>query len=136
MAEVKLDSSRTHFLGRIDKDRYLSLLQVSAAHIYLTAPFVLSWSALEAMSTGCLMIASDTPPVTEFIRHDENGLTCDFDDDEALAGLIGQALDNPDLCGPLRQEARRTIAGRWSLQGALQAHEQLIREVLAPGQAR
>ena len=62
--EVDLDPDRTHFLGRVDYDLYLRALQLSAAHVYLSVPFVLSWSMLEAMSAGCLVIGSRTPPVT------------------------------------------------------------------------
>jgi glycosyltransferase involved in cell wall biosynthesis len=67
--EVSLDPARVHFLGRIPYDSYRKVLQISAAHVYLTYPFVLSWSMLEAMASGCLVIGSATPPVQEVIRH-------------------------------------------------------------------
>lgn len=68
LREVKLDPTRTHFLGKVPYDTYLKVLQVSAAHVYLTYPFVLSWSVLEAMASGCLVVGSRTAPVEEVIR--------------------------------------------------------------------
>ncbi|MET0208170.1 MAG: glycosyltransferase, partial [Burkholderiaceae bacterium] len=75
LAEVgsQLDPARTHFLGKVPYEGYKRVLQVSAAHVYLTYPFVLSWSMLEAMATGCLVVGSDTAPVREIISHNVNG---------------------------------------------------------------
>ncbi len=120
MQSARLDPARTHFVGRIAKERYIELLQVSSAHIYLTVPFVLSWSALQSMATGCLVIGSDTQPVREFISHGENGLLCGFDDEKRLAELMATALE--DDFSALRQNARKTMAERWSLDLALKTH--------------
>lgn len=126
MAEARLDPVRTHFLGRIDKRHYVRLLQVSAVHIYLTVPFVLSWSALEAMAAACLLIASDTAPVTEFIEDGVNGLLCHYNDADHLAGLMERALDGgPDL-DRMRRAARDRIAERWSHDFAINRHLALL----------
>jgi len=80
--------SRVHFLNHIKYDQFISLLQVSTVHVYLTYPFVLSWSLLEAMSIGCSIVASDTPPVREAIKHEENGLLVDFFKPQELAASV------------------------------------------------
>src|SRR6185503_6441935 len=71
--EGKADLSRVRFAGRVPFDQYVALLRQSSAHVYLTYPFVLSWSLLEAMSLGCLVVGSDTGPVTEVIEDGVNG---------------------------------------------------------------
>jgi len=117
-AEVKaeLDLGRVHFMGRIPYTEYIRLLQVSAVHVYLSYPFVLSWSLLEAMSAGTLVVASATPPVREVVAHGENGLLVDFFSPAALAEQIVAALDAPEDFAQLRREARRTIVERYDLQ--------------------
>ncbi|QEI06066.1 glycosyltransferase [Pigmentiphaga aceris] len=113
LEEIDLDPLRTHFLGRLGYDDYLRALQVSSAHMYLTIPFVLSWSMTEAMSTGCLVIGSDTAPVCELIRHGENGLLTDFFDANALADTLADALKNREALRPLRAAARATIVSAY-----------------------
>ena len=105
LAEVKLDTTRTHFLGRIPRAQYLRVLQVSAAHVYLTYPFVLSWSLLEAMACGAPIIASDTAPVREVIRDGVNGRLAGFHDADAICGLTLGALRNTSVQLGLRQQA-------------------------------
>jgi glycosyltransferase involved in cell wall biosynthesis len=105
----KIDLSRVHFLGRIPHEAHVRILQLSRAHIYLTYPYFLSWSMLEAMSAGCLLIGSDTPPVTEFVQDGRNGLLVDFFDHKALAARACEALANPEKFRPLRDAARQTI---------------------------
>jgi glycosyltransferase involved in cell wall biosynthesis len=112
----RIDPSRVHFLGQLPYADYLRLLQVSAAHVYLTYPFVLSWSCLEAMSAGCHVIGSRTPPVEEFIEDGVNGTLVDFFDTGALAAAVAHALHHRDRHAALRATARRTAIERCDLQ--------------------
>jgi len=110
----KIDLSRVHFTGKIPYADYVRLLQRSAVHVYLTYPFVLSWSMLEAMSAGCLVVGSRTPPVEEVIRDGENGLLVDFFSPAAIAEKVDQALAMDQ--GPLRSAARETVVQRYDLK--------------------
>jgi glycosyltransferase involved in cell wall biosynthesis len=112
----KIDLERLHFVGKIPYAAYMGLLQVSRAHIYLTYPFVLSWSMLEAMSIGVPVIASNTPPVTEIIRHQENGMLFDFFDQQALVEAVCSVLEDEQLSEQLSQCGRQTIIDRYDLQ--------------------
>lgn len=116
-AEVQnqVDWSRVFFVGKLSYESYVKVLQVSAAHVYLTYPFVLSWSMLEAMSAGCLLVASDTAPVKEVIEEGRNGLLVDFFDHEKLAGRIAEVLTDAAKHQPLRDNARKTIIDRYDL---------------------
>jgi len=115
----KLDLERIHFLGMIDYKAYLTLLQVSSAHVYLTYPFVLSWSFLEAMASGCLIVGSSTPPVLEVLRDGVNGFTVDFFSTRALANRIEAALEQPLEMKPIREAARATAVEKYDLKRAL-----------------
>ena len=86
--------ARIHFLGLVDYKQFQALLQVSRVHVYLTYPFVLSWSLLEAMSIGCSVVASDTQPVHEVIKNNETGRLFDFFDPSALAGSLQTSEDD------------------------------------------
>jgi glycosyltransferase involved in cell wall biosynthesis len=119
---VSLDLDRIHFIGLLPYFQYLKVLQASAVHVYLTYPFVLSWSVLEAMSTGCLIVASNTPPVQEVIEDGVNGLLVDFFSPAAIAERIIEALDNPDQTTTIRQQARQTIQERYDLSKLLPQH--------------
>ncbi|MFO1151921.1 MAG: glycosyltransferase [Alsobacter sp.] len=112
----RLDRSRVHFLGRLPYDAFLGVLQVSRVHVYLTYPFVLSWSLLEAMSCGALVVASRTAPVEEVIKDGENGVLVDFFDEPGLATAVVSALAEPEALHPLRQAARRTVLERYDLR--------------------
>lgn len=103
-----IDPERIHFTGRLRYADYLKLLQVSRAHVYLTYPFVLSWSLLEALSSGCVVIASDTPPVREVIN-DKNGILVPFFDFEQLAERVIEVLAHPRRFRCIRTCARQTI---------------------------
>ena len=112
---AKLDLKRVHFVGMLAYAEYLKLLQVSAVHVYLTYPFVLSWSFIEAMASGCLIVASSTPPVLEVLEDGHNGLTVDFFSHKKLAGLIEAALERPDHMLDLRKAARQTAVAQFDL---------------------
>lgn len=112
----RVDWSRVHFVGQLPYAKYLSVLQISAAHVYLTYPFVLSWSMLEAMAAGCALVASATGPVREVIRDGENGLLFNFFDAEQLACSVAEILARPDDYKPMRERARQTVAERYDLR--------------------
>lgn len=131
LREMPIDPQRTHFLGRLPYEEYLKVLQVSSAHVYLTYPFVLSWSMLEAMACGCLVIGSSTPPVKEVLRHGGNGLLTGFFDTPELVRLMAQALDEPDLHAPLRKAARETITSQYSIRAGIAQWEALIEREMA-----
>jgi glycosyltransferase involved in cell wall biosynthesis len=110
----KIDLSKVSFLGRVPYADYLSILRRSSVHVYLTYPFVLSWSLLEAMSAGCLIVGSRTPPVEEVIRDGHNGLLVDFFSTEAIAERIDHALRNDFR--EMRERARRTVVEGYDLK--------------------
>jgi glycosyltransferase involved in cell wall biosynthesis len=111
----RIDSKRVHFTGRLAYGDYLKALQVSSAHVYLTYPFVLSWSCIEALSCGCVVIGSDTSPVREVING-ENGVLVPFFDHEQLANRAIEALAQPRRFRSMRAAARRTAVEQFDLQ--------------------
>jgi glycosyltransferase involved in cell wall biosynthesis len=132
IAKSKLASvqDRFYFLGSLPYQQYVNLLQVSAAHVYLTRPFVLSWSMLEAMSVGALVIGSATPPVTEVIDDDMNGLLFDFFSPDELAERIDEALTDQSRMQEIRQAARGTVIERYALERCLPRQIELIESTL------
>ena len=124
----KFDMSRLHFVGTLPYKDYLNLLQVSSAHIYLTYPFVLSWSMLEAMSAGCNLVASDTPPVTEYIKNNYNGLLVEFNDINAIVKSASDIINNREKYAEMPQNARRTVIERCDLKNMLEQRINLIKE--------
>jgi len=117
------DWARVHFTGRIPYQKFLHLLKVSRVHVYLTYPFVLSWSLLEAMSCGAAVVASDTDPVREVIAQDETARLIGFFDTDALIGNICDLLEDRETRDRLGHAARQTIRRRYDL-----------REICLPGQ--
>jgi glycosyltransferase involved in cell wall biosynthesis len=103
-------------LGKIPYQHYLKVLQISSVHIYMTYPFVLSWSLLEAMSVGCAIVASDTGPVQELIGHGKTGLLCNFFDKNQLVRSVTQILEDQKLANTLGLKARETIIESYDLR--------------------
>ncbi|MEH7828274.1 glycosyltransferase family 4 protein [Gemmobacter denitrificans] len=112
----RIDLNRVHFMGKVPYPTFVSMMQVSRVHAYLTYPFVLSWSMLEAMSAGCLVIGSRTAPVQELIEDGVNGRLVDFFDPSGWAKLVTKALAHPGRFDDLRARARETILQNYDLQ--------------------
>lgn len=112
----RVDTNRIHFLGRIPYGHYLAILQLSSVHVYLTYPFVLSWSLLESMSVGCAIVASDTQPVREAIAHGETGRLIDFFDHRQLADEVCRLLADPDERARLGMQARAFARAHYDLK--------------------
>jgi glycosyltransferase involved in cell wall biosynthesis len=131
-----LDLSRVHFLGKVPYPAFVKVLQVSRVHVYLTYPFVLSWSMLEAMSAGCLIVGSRTQPVEEVIHHGGNGLLVNFFSPDEIAERVIEALEDSRAFASLRQNARQTVVDRYDLRSiCLPAHLRLL-NMLVPREQR
>lgn len=128
----RLDLSRVFFVGKVPKEIFLAVLQISSLHVYLTYPFVLSWSLLEAMSCGCRILASRTGPVTEFVEDGVNGTLFDFFRPDELADKAVDILHHRGRYEPLRHAARRMIVERCDLKSVcLPAQLRMIDELAA-----
>lgn len=128
LEQLDLDLTRIHFTGYLSYNQYLKVLQASSVHVYLTYPFVLSWSMLEALSTGCLVVGSKTPPVEEVIQDGVNGLLVDFFNVEAIVERVMEALDHPDRMQDIRTQARQTILDKYDLDKLLKTHLSWMQE--------
>ena len=113
--EKEIDVSKIHFLGTVDHKSLISLYQISSVHVYLTYPFVLSWSLLEAMSCECLVVGSNTEPVKEVITDKSNGLLVDFFNQKEISNTINNILENPKKYEKLKKAARSTIIKKYDL---------------------
>lgn len=121
-----LDPARVVMLPRIPYPQYLALLRVSTAHVYLTVPFVLSWSCMEALAAGCLVVGSSTAPVQEVIEDGRTGLLADFLDPSSIATRVAEALHNRQALMPVRQRARRLVEQKYALSVCLPAQLRLL----------
>lgn len=131
MEEVSLDMERIHFPGTIPYSDLMKLFQVSACHIYLTYPFVLSWSCLEAMACEVALVASRTQPVEEVITDGENGLLADIFSPEDVAEKVTKVLTHKDGMQKMRKAARKTIEKTYALDKLLPLHMSLVKDVAA-----
>ena len=132
LAEIGPLPDRVHFTGRIPYGNYIALLQISSVHVYLTYPFVLSWSMLEAMATGAFIVGSATPPVEEVIENGVNGWLVPFFDTDTIASRVAEALAVRRDVDSIRRAARETVVSRYALRDCLQKQMALIH--LALGQ--
>ena len=121
-----LDWSRVHHVGRVNHNLLIDIFRISSAHVYLTYPFVLSWSLLEAMSCGCLIIGSDTLPVREVISQKQNGILTPFHDTTLLAKNIISALDKPSEFENIRARARKSVIKNYSIDSCIKKQLALI----------
>ncbi|AEG93878.1 a-glycosyltransferase, Glycosyltransferase Family 4-like protein [Ramlibacter tataouinensis TTB310] len=126
------DWDRVHFMGKLEYDQFIALLQLSTVHVYLTYPFVLSWSLLEAMSCGCAIVGSDTAPVREVIQEDETGRLVDFFDTTALAQRVCELLDDAPARQRLGARAREFAVARYDLRQVCLPQQRNWVESLAP----
>lgn len=124
--EGRYDPSRVHFTGPLPYPSFLQLLKITAVHVYLTYPFVLSWSLLEAMSSGCAVVGSATAPVKEVIRDGIDGVLVDFFSPSELAQAVADLLTDPRRAALLGAEARRTVVNHYSFEKCLPQHLALM----------
>lgn len=128
LSEIKdsYDINRLHFVGSLPYPKFLDLLRLSSCHVYLTYPFVLSWSLLEAMSFATPIVASKTPPVMEVIEHERNGLLVDFFSPVSLSDAVTRVLRDNELSSQLSRNSRSTVMDKYSLDKCVPLHVDLI----------
>lgn len=131
LKELTLDHSRLHFTGLLNREDFVTVLQASTVHVYLSSPFILSRSMLEAMSCGCALVASATQPVQEVVLDGVNGLLADFFSPQKLAEKIVETLSDPSLRNALSHRARETIMDRYDLRQMLPRHLNLIQQMMS-----
>ena len=127
--ETKPDMKRVHFVGYLKYNEMLNVLKISSAHIYLTVPFVLSWSMMEAMASECVILGSNTPPVMEVLEHERNGIVVDFYDHMAIAEWVDKIFAHPQRMKHLGKAARETVLDTYSLEKLLPLHLKLIHDI-------
>ena len=125
----QIDLSRVHFLGKVPYDQHLALLKRSDAHVYLSYPFVASWSLREALACGCLVVGADTDTVTEFVKHESNGLVTPTLDHAALAQTVLRALKDTRLAAKLRKGARAFAEQHLGMDDYIARYRACIEEI-------
>jgi len=132
MDSFDYDPSRLHWLPPLQYADYRRVLQQSWVHVYWTIPFILSWGLMESLSTGCCVVASDTPPVREVVDPGQQGVLVDFFDPDGLAARVNELLAEPERRAALGQRARDTILGRgYDLPTCLKGQLAVIEELMA-----
>ena len=129
---TSLDLSRVHFVGKLDYASYAGLLKRSDTHVYLTYPFVASWSLREAMACGCAIVGSRTAPVQEFLRDGKTALLTPFHDPGRLADSVLEMLENRTLSTRLRRAVRREATRTLAMRDYLASYEALIEGMTGP----
>jgi glycosyltransferase involved in cell wall biosynthesis len=129
LSRDEYDLSRIRFLGRLPPAELARLLGMSDLHLYLTVPFVLSWSLLDAMSCGAPVLASDTPPVREVVRDGDTGLLAPFHDIERWCERANAVLDEPAAFRPLGAAARQLVREFYSIEACLPRMRKLYYDV-------
>jgi glycosyltransferase involved in cell wall biosynthesis len=135
LEKVPLDLSRVHFVGSLPYGQYRKVLQASSVHVYLTRPFILSWSMLEAMSCGCVVVGSNTGPVQEVIKDGVNGILTEFLAPKDISAKIIGALTYPSFTKEIQKRARETIEKKYALKTLMPKHLDFIKMV-AYGRAK
>lgn len=134
LSKLDIDLNRVHFVGGLSYVDYAKLLQISTVHVYLTVPYVLSWSILDAMACGCLVVASNTQPIVEVIKDNYNGLLADFYDIEQIVEKIEYALEcqikNKEKMQTIKENARKTIVENYALKKLLPEHIEYLKSLI------
>ena len=125
----RIDPDRVHFPGKLDYPSYVRLLQRSDAHVYLTYPFVASWSLREALACGCALVASDTAPVREFVIEGQTGRLTPFLDPAGLAARVAETLEGGRAVAQMRGRARAWAEANLAMADYLQRYESLVARV-------
>jgi glycosyltransferase involved in cell wall biosynthesis len=127
--DLTMDASRVHFMGKAPHEQLLAAFRLSTAHVYYTYPFVLSWSLVEAMASGCYVIGSDTPPLRDAIDDGVNGRLLPFFEPDALSQALIEACRSPQGFDDLRAAARATAVARFSSRAGCEAWLGLLRDL-------
>jgi len=129
LRQEDFDLKRLLFLGSLKPADLVQVLSLSDLHFYLTVPFVLSWSLLDALACGCTVLASDTAPVREFIHHGQTGLLQNFFDVDGFATTALQVLKDPAAYRHLGQAGEALIRGQYSLDRLIPRMTEFYEEV-------